>query len=290
MWQRRRERTGRCSRERADSWESIFVQITLGFVIILGYLISDNKREVAALQGGRQEIVRQLEQQIGNTAEWREAYTAALQSPQGAIAAERDRALEELQLQRLLRAWDQVRDERHLRERLRAVRAGTAEVELAHDAQSLPQGALFEAMSRESRELFPAAIGSLEAAAVPRFIELVLERAAADSQLAGTEIAPEEPQNVRPFNPHAATPRNVQILEDVVRENLLEERLWLVDAQFRLVRDVMEARIQWLAQNAEQVETGDQQQQLTAVVGELAERMHLLDEVRLALTSPSLRR
>ena len=129
-------------------WERIMVQITFAFVIILGYLISVEMNEA-----------RQL---AAESARYRQRNAALSQlvstfrgSEAGEERAKRLVVERELQLQKLLYAWAQIRIRRELYKGLMQFRHAEL-VELSDDLESLPVGDDFAQFKEEVDRVFLA--------------------------------------------------------------------------------------------------------------------------------------
>jgi hypothetical protein len=221
-------------------WENVMVQITLAFVIILGYLISmgiNESRNLAAetaMQRKENQLLAKIVKDFSGTEAGKER-------------AKRIVAQQQVQLQRLLNRWYRMREDREFYRLLKQYHDAEWVV-LADDLQSLPAASSFSRFNEEIDRIFPDGEETVARAEVQRLLDGVLTAEGFDLN-ALTElppgIAPEaEPQLDDPTTP---TQKNVDMLRLQIKGDLAAERKDLMEIQYALVEKIAAARTVKLA-------------------------------------------
>ncbi len=243
---RSKSRFGLLRKERSDQqnqgqieWERVMVQITFACVIIIGYLVSvgvDETQDLAAeteLQRRRNQILEALVTEFKGT-DIGEARARM-------VAAERN-----LQLERLLRLWADLRVERRLYKLLRKFENAEL-IPLADDLRCLPTGEGFQELNGEADRVFLSGNEKISAPEVARLVETVLRRAGINP-----EAVPEADQMSSDmaaflFEKNKATNENLKRLTLRVLGDVEKERNELAGLQYTLVGRVASARRDKLA-------------------------------------------
>lgn len=228
---------------KADAeWESIMVQITLAWVIILGYLISIGMSESRGLaeeaksQRQQNEALKSLVTTFGS-------------SELGQERAQRIQLQWDLQLSRLLLQWSQVREHRDFF--LLVVKFADAElVTLSDDLLSLPTEPSFQKLNTEIDRIFLSGTEQVSAEEIGRLMEAVVKTAgynidAVTDLDAWEHLSPED--RALYDDPSMLTPENLRKLKLQVIADLDQERKDLVEIQYALVGKIAAARLDKLA-------------------------------------------
>ncbi len=224
---------------RADTeWERIMVQITFAFMIILGYLISVGMSEA-------QNLATESEHQRRQNQTLRSIVSDLRSTDIGRERAERIRIEKENQLEKLLRAWAEVRTKRRLFEGLR--RFDNAElISLSEDLRSLPVEPSFQELNVDIERVFLSDSEKVAVGEITGLMNRVLQQAGFDP------AAPQDPQQPPPeaadlYDQANPTPENLRQLKLQIVDDLIQEREELVAMQYALVGKIAQARLEKLA-------------------------------------------
>jgi len=225
---------GRDAAARSDiEWESVMVQITLAFVIILGYLISKGVTESQdlAAESARQRQQNQLLEKIVADFSATEA---------GEERAQRIAAQRETQAMRLINAWLRIRDERLFRRLVQQYRQAEL-VPLSDDLKSLPAASSFQELNAEIDRIFLSEKGDVSRDELDQLVADVLTAEGFDPEAPEPEgLAPDVDKQYD--NPRALTLDNLNMLKAHIIGDLTEERRELVQIQYALVERIAAAR------------------------------------------------
>jgi len=265
-------------------WEEILVQITLAFVIILGYLItvsvteSSNLAARARLQEKRCNLMEKILGELGQT-------------ELGQARAEAVAAQEQVQLERLLRVWAERRVQRSLYRLLQQF--DNAElIPLSSDLRCLPTSDSFQVLNREVGRVFLVGAQKVSTKEIQALLISILERAGFN--LKTTALTPDaEILSATAaelyFDKNMPTRDNLKMLKLRMVADLEEERQQLCRLQYALVGKIAAARRDRLAvlplpSNGErEVETQSDEtdpglRMLDQVLDDLKKEMQLLPE------------
>jgi hypothetical protein len=238
VFPRDRQKAARAGTE----WESVMVQITLAFVIILGYLISKGITESqslaaeSAMQRKQNALLEKIVADFSNTEAGRER-------------TRRIEAQRQLQMQRLLNRWLKIRGERLFYRLLQQYRAAEL-IPLSPDLRSLPSESSFDDLNREIDRIFPFGKEKVSSDELQRLMDDVLTAEGFDLQ-AVTELfalGKISPQAAA-LHDDAQTPtwENLNMLKLQIAGDLNSERSELVRIQYALVEKIAAARLKRLA-------------------------------------------
>ena len=257
------------------------VQITVAFMIILGYVVSMGMEEAHNLAEESERHRR------GKAA--LESIVAGLSTTDvGEERRGRVKAQREQQLERLLRIWAQVRVERKLYELLKVFEHAEL-IPLSDDLRSLPTGRRSRDLTREIDRVFVAGDARVASLEVFRLMKWVLSKAgynlASQSDVALTDDLTPEAIALH-FDGRAPTVDSLRMLKLQIVNDLYEDRESLVELQYALVGKVAATRLDRLAEMpiepGPQVETEDLDlglAMLDQVLEDLRKGMRLLPEV-----------
>ncbi len=223
-------------------WERIMVQITFAFVIILGYLVSvgvDEANQLVAETQSQKQRSAFLENILSELRE-----TDIGEARAGRVAAER-----EMQLEKLLRIWAQLRVQRPLYALLRQFERAEL-IPLSGDLRCLPTAESFERLTHEAGRVFLVATQRVSVSEVTRLMKDVLERAGFEPRTSPMALDPELlPAEVATFyfNDEIPASDNLRILKLQIVADLEEERGELDALQYALVGKIAAARRDSLA-------------------------------------------
>jgi hypothetical protein len=266
-------------------WEEILVQITLAFVIILGYLMtvsvteSGNMAAHAQLLEQRCQLMDRIVGDLGQT-------------ELGQARAEAVAAQVELQLQKLLRAWAELRGNLPLYKLLRQFDHAEL-IPLSSDLKCLPTSDGFQQLKREVGRVFLIDEQKVNSNEIETLMTLVLEQTGFNLQI-GTlepdaEILP-DPAKELYYNKAIPTNDNLKTLKSRIVADLEVERQEVCRLQYALIDKISIARrdrlaAQPLAGNMEQEaetqfdDTDLGMRMLDQVLDDLKKEMQLLPEV-----------
>ncbi len=222
-------------------WERIMVQITFAFVIILGYLIS------VEMQQSKQLAEQAKRMQKNNVA--LSSIVADLRATDvGEERALRVAAQKDLQLQMLLGAWRDIKEQRDLPRAL-IVFDGGERIDLSDDYSSLPVDSRFALLTSEVERVFLSHQDKVSPLVVAELLRQTIEAAGLDPRTV-SEINEDLPPEARDlyFNERVPTAENRDFLATRIQSDLTQERAQLVDIQFALVGLIADARLEKLAQ------------------------------------------
>ena len=226
---------GRGAVAHADTeWESVMVQITLAFVIILGYLVS---KGISDSRGLAQRIA--IQEQVIN---------AFASSETGRERIQRIEAQRQLQIQRLLNRWLRIREERRFYRLVRLYRNAEL-VQLSDDPKSLPVESSFNELNQEIDRIFPFEKGRVSPDELRKLVNDVVIEEGFD--LAAVRVLQDLARDSREAaalydDPSALTRENVNMLKRQIEEDLTSERSELVPIQYALVQKIAAARLKKL--------------------------------------------
>jgi hypothetical protein len=237
---------------RADAeWESIMVQITLAFVIILGYLISKGMTDTA------------VQRRINARLESRNAALESLVADFGSseLGQERSQRIQlqwDLQLERLLASWERACGERTFHRLLEQFHDAEM-VSLSDDLASLPTESSFQELNTEVDRIFLSGTEKVSAEEITRLLHTVVAAAGYDpeaviDQDTWERLSPEE--RALYDDPKKLLPDNLRKLTLQITAALDQERRRLVDIQYALVGKIAAARLEKLAALPLNTETG----------------------------------
>ncbi len=229
---------GRREASRAGTeWESVMVQITLAFVIILGYLISKGiieSQNLAAETARLRKDYANLNQVVAEFAE----------SEVGQERMQRIAAQRELQLQRLLNRWLSIRSERLFRRLVQQYRHAEL-IQLSDDLRSLPIESSYHDLNAEIDRIFLNGTEKVSPQELQTLINSVLtaegfDLSAVVELLELERISPEGA--LLHDDPSAPTLQNLTMLKLQIAGDLDAERKELVQIQYALVEKIADAR------------------------------------------------
>ncbi|MCU0960476.1 MAG: hypothetical protein MUF48_10265, partial [Pirellulaceae bacterium] len=241
-WNRARSQPGAAPQTDIE-WERIMVQITFAFVIILGFLISKGMSESQNLaqEADRQRRVNAVLQSIV------EGYAKSElgQERELRIATQR-----QLQLERLLNRWFDLRHRRGFHELLVKFRKADL-IPLADDLGCLPVGTDFLTFKSEIERIFLADREAVSAQEVRDLMLRVVEAAgfrpdAAAPLLDASDVS--RPALALVDDPRVVTEENLTALKNQIVGDLQDERVGLADVQYDLVAKIATARLERLTQ------------------------------------------
>ncbi len=267
--------------------DQVLLQIALAFTIILGYLLYDGvlMQMITADQlAGAQIRVAGLEKTIDRIKG----------KPVGEVTVENADLERMVQQMELLSAWKDHRLTRDLFRNLLVLR-DTGLVRLDPSRRHVPDDPRYASLVKEARRAFPAVENGerVSRVEVNQIVVQVWNKVAhhrkdgqRDAAEAATNAAfdadlfrrafPEGFIERIAFEPDVPSSENLAALARQIGQDLEEERLWLGDAQDRLVKRICEKRIASLQFVQGQTEGRDTLKQLAA---ELSTSMDLLPEV-----------
>jgi hypothetical protein len=223
-------------------WESIMVQITLAWVIILGYLMSmgmNESRNLAAetqLQRRQNKALKSIVADFGSTDLGRER-------------TERIRSQRQLQLEQLLRIWWEVRTKQVFYNLLRQFNNAEL-IPLSDDLPSLPTGPSFQRLNTEIDRIFLSGTDKVSAAEIKNLMADVVQKAGYDPSALDDRLDWEElPPDAAPLydNQRTPAPENLRMLKLRIVGDLNRERDDLVEIQYALVGKIAATRLDKLA-------------------------------------------
>ncbi len=280
---------GRKKASRADTeWDSVMVQITLAFVIILGFLVSKGITETKSLIEERKSLIEERERQqavnqhlVGKVKEFQQ--TEAGQEREMRIQAQFD-----LQLQKLLTSWLTLRDRRLFRQLLKQYRRAEW-VQLADDMDALPVASSFSELTTEIDRIFPGDATQVSSEELNSLTDQVVAMAGFQSS---TAMGLEQLKKIAPgaerllVDPALLTNDNLMSLRNQIIADLNDERIDLAQIQYDLVEKIAAARRQKLLTLPLDAYPADddtdpsdvQTNMLERILGQLREQMRLLPE------------
>ena len=234
---------GRGTVSRADTeWESVMVQITLAFVIILGYLVSKGISD-------SRDLAQQIDQQQKNNSRLQQIVADFSSSETGRERIQRIAAQRQLQIQKLLNRWLRIRENRRFHQLVNIYRNAEL-VPLSDDLQSLPVESSFNELNAEIERIFPAEKGQVSLEELQKLTNEVLTAEGFDINAVAELIALAKISSQAAAlydDPHTPTWDNVNMLKLQIAGDLNSERSELVQIQYALVEKIAAARLKKLA-------------------------------------------
>jgi hypothetical protein len=218
------------------------VQITLAFVIILGYLISKGMVE-------SQDLAAEADSQRQRNVALESIVADLGSSELGQERAKRIQAQRDLQFQRLLNAWWKVRTEREFFTLLNQFNNAEL-ITLSDDLASLPIEPGFHKLNTEIDRIFFSGTDKVSPEEITRLMTAVVKAAGYDpgaksDQGESQQLTPEE--RALYGNPNIVTEDNLRMLTSQIIGDLNQERNDLVEIQYALVGKIAAARRDKLA-------------------------------------------
>ncbi len=235
---------GRNQARRSDTeWESVMVQITLAFVIILGYLLSQG-------MANSKELAKQVKTQKKQNAQLSQIISDFSQTDAGREREQRIAAQRESNFLRLLNRWLRVRDEQRFHTLAQMYNNATL-VELSDELHSLPVDATFQELNAEVERIFPDEKGAVDSNEVKSLVNQVLT--AEGVSLQGNEdlerLRKEDPQAFNLLDPAGYfTPEDIEVLRNQIVGDMGDERKKFVRIQLALIDKIFAARLKKLAE------------------------------------------
>ena len=233
-----RRKTGRGDTE----WESVMVQITLAFVIILGYLVSKGITD-------SRELTQQIAQQKRSNSRLQQIVTTFANSELGREQKQRIAAQQEVRYFKLLNRWLRVKEERKFYKLIQIYRNAEL-VQLSHSLESLPVESSFQELNTEIARIFPLEVGKVS----PLELKSLLNQVVEEEGFSIRKV--EELEELMKISPDAAEfyddPKafrmsDIKMLAVQITTDLNEERTELVEIQLALIDKIFAARLEKLA-------------------------------------------
>ncbi len=218
-------------------WESVMVQITLAFVIILGYLISKGIIETQNLAAETAQLRKDRARLNQVVVEF--SKSEAGQERRGRIAAER-----ELQMQRLLNKWLDIRGKRLFCRLVQQYRNAEF-IQLSDDLRSLPVESSFNDLNSEIDRIFLSGTEKVSPEELQTLMNSVLTAEGFDLSAATDllELGRMSPEAAELYDdPTTPTWKNLNMLKLQIAGDLAGERKELVQIQYALVEKIADTR------------------------------------------------
>lgn len=235
---------GRRQARRSDTeWESVMVQITLAFVIILGYLLSQG-------MANSKELAKQVKTQKIQNAQLSQIISDFSQTEAGREREQRIAAQRESNFLRLLNRWLRVRDEQRFHT-LAQMYSNATLVELSDEMHSLPVDATFQELNAEVKRIFGDEKGAVNANEVESLVNQVLTAEGVnlreDEDL--ERLRKEDPQAFNLRDPAGYfTQEDIAVLRNQIVGDMGDEREKFVRIQLALIDKIFAARLKKLAE------------------------------------------
>lgn len=235
---------GRRQARRSDTeWESVMVQITLAFVIILGYLLSQG-------MANSKELAKQVKTQKIQNAQLSQIISDFSQTEAGREREQRIAAQRESNFLRLLNRWLRVRDEQRFHT-LAQMYSNATLVELSDEMHSLPVDATFQELNAEVKRIFGDEKGAVNANEVESLVNQVLTAEGVnlreDDDL--ERLRKEDPQAFNLRDPAGYfTQDDIAVLRNQIVGDMGDEREKFVRIQLALIDKIFAARLKKLAE------------------------------------------
>lgn len=235
---------GRRQARRSDTeWESVMVQITLAFVIILGYLLSQG-------MANSKELAKQVKTQKIQNAQLSQIISDFSQTEAGREREQRIAAQRESNFLRLLNRWLRVRDEQRFHT-LAQMYSNATLVELSDEMHSLPVDATFQELNAEVKRIFGDEKGAVNANEVESLVNQVLTAEGVnlreDDDL--ERLRKEDPQAFNLRDPAGYfTQEDIAVLRNQIVGDMGDEREKFVRIQLALIDKIFAARLKKLAE------------------------------------------
>lgn len=271
--------------------DNVLMQIALSFTIILGYLLSEGLATQVSLTGRLKNNERTLSQREKELGQHRKALDGLKDTPAGRLARQKAETEEELQKLKLLNAWNEVKPERVLRQRLDAL-SKVDVIQLSGEQNYFPSDARYQELLREAARVFPASVlpDTISREEVSKLLVQTWNRvrgfdrrgqeqaAKQATQEAFALLPPAKPDlaELLSFDFNVPMKMNLRFVAGVIRQDLEGERKQLAPLQLRLVERIALARLNSQPVGIAQT---DPRQILRALVSELKEPLGLLPEV-----------
>lgn len=233
---------GRNTVAHADTeWESVMVQITLAFVIILGYLISKGISESqdlaaeTALQRKQNQALEKMVKVLSNSEAGRER-------------SQRLKAEQEARMSKLIICWLQMRAQRPFCQLIAKYRNADLVV-LSDDLRSLPVASDFNDLNQEIDRIFLSGKGVVSPDELETLMKEVLTKAGYNLNAVPKvlEMGPLPSDAAEQSDdPDTPTWESLNMLRSQIVGDLTAERRELVDIQHALVNKINGARLKKL--------------------------------------------
>jgi hypothetical protein len=228
---------------RSDTeWESVMVQITLAFVIILGYLLSQGMAD------SRQLADEVATQKMQNT-QLSQIISAFAQTDAGREREQRIAVQRENRFLNLLNRWLRVKDDQRFHTLAQMFSDATL-VQLSDDLHSLPVDATFQELNAEVARLFPYEKGAVASAELDALLTQVLSAEGGSLQPNPDleRMRKENPQAFRFLDASGAfTAEEIDALRKHITGDMSDERAKFVRIQLALIEKIFSTRLQKLA-------------------------------------------
>lgn len=219
------------------------VQITLAFVIILGYLLSQG-------MANSKELAKQVKTQKIQNAQLSQIISDFSQTEAGREREQRIAAQRESNFLRLLNRWLRVRDEQRFHT-LAQMYSNATLVELSDEMHSLPVDATFQELNAEVKRIFGDEKGAVNANEVESLVNQVLTAEGVnlreDDDL--ERLRKEDPQAFNLRDPAGYfTQDDIAVLRNQIVGDMGDEREKFVRIQLALIDKIFAARLKKLAE------------------------------------------
>ena len=223
-------------------WERIMVQITLAFVIILGYLVSVGVDEA-------NELATKTESQMRRNDMLQKVLAELKGTEVGKAVAARLVAEKNLQREKLLRIWAEQCAKRLLNGLLRHPDINSEQIPLSDDL-CLPTGRVFQELNSETERIFLVAGQDVSTTEIARLAKDVMQLAGFDPEVVPAKLDPNQmSQEVADFYFDERLPSydNFKYLTQKILSDLRREREQVGKLQYFLVGRIAAARRDKLA-------------------------------------------
>ncbi len=228
---------------RSDTeWESVMVQITLAFVIILGYLLSQG-------MANSKELAKQVKTQKKQNAQLSQIISDFSQTEAGRERVQRIAVQRRYNFLRLLNRWLRVKDEQRFHTLAQMYNNATL-VELSNELHSLPVDATFQELNAEVERIFSYEKGIVNGPEVTSLLNQVLIAEGVNLQRAEQleRMRKEDPQAYSLLDSEDVTPDDIDRLRNQIVGDMGVEREKFVRIQLALIDKIFAARLKKLAE------------------------------------------
>lgn len=280
----------RAARRSDTEWESVMVQITLAFVIILGYLLSQG-------QVNSRELAREVASQKKHNSQLTQIISSFAQTDIGREMEQRVAAQRENRFLRLLNRWLRVKEGQRFFTLVQMF-SDAALVQLSEDFHSLPADATFQDLNAEVSRIFPYEKGTVAPTELETLLTQVVAAEGGDPQAIRDleEMRRTNPDALRFYEVQGAfAVEEIEALRKQMAGDMSDERAKFVRIQLALIDKIFAARLKKLAQlplDAQppvEVEMGSQdlgRRVLDRILLDLRAEVQLLEEAEEQLRNP----
>jgi hypothetical protein len=233
----------RHTRRSDTEWESVMVQITLAFVIILGYLLSIRERDSHELA---QEVASQKKQNSQLT----QIISSFAQTDIGREMEQRIAAQRENRFLRLLNRWLRVKESQRFITLVQMF-SDAALVQLSPEFHSLPADATFQELNAEIARIFPFEKGTVSPTELETLLSQVVAAEGGDPNAIHDleEMRRKNPDALRFYEvPGAFAVEEIEALRKQIVGDMSDERAKFVRIQLALIDKIFAARLKKLAE------------------------------------------